>query len=281
MGERKGIMLASSLDIYKFESWNCSYIAQPKLKGVRCRAIIKDRVVTLLSSEENRIVSVPHINVFLSQAKEDIEFDGELYVHGMSLPAISGITKRTRNIHPNFDVMEYHMFDIVENAKQTARLYKLDTWKETFENSPIKIVESVLLTNSKDMTEALTEFMRMKYEGIILRKHDEFYQRKRVQTMMKFKPREKDEYLIVGTKEEISIHGDLKGTLGAFICEKDGQLFGVGTGPVLTKEMRQKLWDNREVFDSRRFKAVIKYEGLTPLPRNVPYCSVIVDIIKI
>lgn len=281
MGERKGIMLASTLDIHKFESWNSPYVVQPKLHGIRCRAIIKDCAVTLLSSYENRIISVPHIEIFLSQVGEDVEFDGELYVHEMPFPEISSIVKRTKNIHPNFAIMEYHIFDIVENAEQMTRLCELDTWHETFKDSPIKIVEHTLLTRDQDMAEVLTEFMKMKYEGIIIRKLGESYQRKRVQTMMKYKPRKKDEYLIVGTREEISIHGDPKGTLGAFICEKDDQLFRVGTGPVLTKEMRQKLWNNRKIFDSQRFKAVIKYQCLTPLPRNVPYCLVIVDIVKV
>ena len=40
MAKREGIMLASPINVDKLAMWKPPYLVQPKLDGVRCRAVI-------------------------------------------------------------------------------------------------------------------------------------------------------------------------------------------------------------------------------------------------
>ena len=72
-------------------------------------------MVTLYSSEEHELFSVPHIKADLEKAGlKNIELDGELYIHGMDFNDIHSIVSRTTNLHPAHHTMEYHVFDIID-----------------------------------------------------------------------------------------------------------------------------------------------------------------------
>ena len=90
---RQGIMLCSPFEESRLKKWRAPYILQPKLDGIRCRAIVEGKGnVKLLSSEENEILSVPHINAQLESLKIDkLELDGELYIHGTPFETIESI----------------------------------------------------------------------------------------------------------------------------------------------------------------------------------------------
>ena len=98
-------------------------------------------------------------------------------------------------------------------------------------------------------------------------------------SMMKLKPRKRDVYPIIGCTEEVSIHDVPKDTLGAFVCFKDGEMFSVGSGPILTKDQRQEFWARQDDWNSGKFWLDVKYSGLTP-DREVPYHSVAVGIVE-
>ncbi len=284
MAKRSGIMLASPIDMKKLAKWKPPYLVQPKLDGVRCRAVIANGKITLLSSQLNTFNHIFHLNRELIELickgilPMNIELDGELYRHGMNFKTIAGIVKRSVNTHPNFEQMEYHIFDLVESMEQKYRTAKMKSLTE-YALGRIKIVPTFLINSLPEIDTYLGSFMRDGYEGIIIRQAGAFYARKRVTTMMKLKPRKRDVYRIVASKEEISIDGVLKDTLGAFICMKDGQAFAVGTGPILTKNQRKEFWDRRSDWDSGKFWLDVKYQNLTP-DRKVPYHSVAVGILE-
>ena len=92
----KGIMKAVPFEEKRLAKWNPPYIVQPKYDGVRCRAVPletgpKGDEYMLLSSEENVIFSVPHLNEVLSGLHLKAELDGELYCHGMNFEEIISI----------------------------------------------------------------------------------------------------------------------------------------------------------------------------------------------
>jgi ATP-dependent DNA ligase len=88
---------------------------------------------------------------------------------------------------------------------------------------------------------------------------------------MKFKPRKSDTYEIIGFKEEISLKGEPKGSLGALICWDDMHTrFDVGSG--FTRAEREYLWEIRATLPGKR--VTVKYQHLTPgrrVPRNPIY----------
>lgn len=283
MAKREGIMLASPINTDKLARWKPPYIIQPKLDGVRCRAEISNGRINLLSSQLNPFNNILHVNMELMSLIEkgilpqNIETDGELYVHGMNFKDIASIVKRSVNVHPEYFQMQYHIFDLIEPLKQHYRSVRLKSLSD-YMSSTIQIVPTFYANDITEIDTYLGSFMQDGYEGIIIRQAEAFYARKRVMSMMKLKPRKRDVYRIVACKEEKSKDGIPKDTLGAFICMKDGQAFAVGTGPILTKDQRQEFWARQDDWNSGKFWLDVKYQNLTP-DREVPYHSVAVGVV--
>jgi len=267
----RGIMKCYPFEEKRLAKWQPPYIVQPKYDGVRCRAVSVGGSYLLLSSEENIIHSVPHINETLDGLGIDIELDGELYCHGMSFEEIVSITSRTVNRHPSYKSIQFHIFDLVTPEAQAVRLVKLNDLKD---RSPYLIISPFWVCWSLDeIMHTYDILMKMSYEGIIVRHFQCPYERKRSVWIMKFKPKKTDEYKIVGYKEEVSIQGVSKGTLGALVCESgDGQVFSVGTG--FTEEQRHLLWQEREALIGKT--CVVGYQHLTD--RKVPRFPVFVEV---
>lgn len=255
----KGIMKAYPFEEKRLQRWTPPFIVQPKYDGVRCRAIqLPNENFILLSSEENVIFSVPHINQALKdQRLKNVELDGELYHHGMSFEEITSRTSRTVNIHNDFRQIQFHIFDIVENESQLQRTIDLERLhlREPLIKSPYWLCESL-----DSIMKVYNEILVCGYEGIIVRHINAPYVRKRSTLVMKFKPKQEDIYRIKGWKEEIDIYGNSKGQLGALICDSgDGNEFSVGTG--FTEEARRSLWDRREELVGKSCK--VAYQHIT------------------
>lgn len=274
---RSGIMLCYPFSAERLEKWPKPYFVQPKLDGDRCRAIFNSTGhVTLLSSECNIITSVPHINAELeNMGLVDVELDGELYKHGLNHQSIHGIVSRTVNIHPTYQDAEYHVFDYVSSDDQLKRITTLiDNLHET---AHIKRVHTSVAENLEQVVNMLSTFSDQGYEGLVVRHLGNTYVRKRSNLMMKFKPRKSDYYVIVGFEEEVSIHGELKNSLGAlWLSSESGERFKVGTGPYLTRERRRELWVEREKLLG--LICHVKYQHLTE--RHVPRFPVLMEIIR-
>jgi len=294
MADRKGVMLAKPMDICRIEHWPKPFIAQPKLDGFRGRIQIWNTFdkpkIRMLSSSESLISSAPHIyKQFKALAKtwasieSYTEFDGEFYKHGMPFSnrnktSISSIMSRTQNLHPEFEKIEFHAFDLKSVDVQMTRMLKLKLITREFDyTQSLRYVGYQMINSVDELTAYLSDCMIEGYEGIVVRHPQEFYISKKTYAAMKLKPRKTDEYKIVGANEEISKDGIPKDALGSFICEKDNQRFSVGSGPMLTKEGRKRMWEYRNLLINGNFKALIKYQYLTP-GRDVPYGPVLMDV---
>lgn len=270
----KGIMKCYPFEEKRLAKWEPPYIVQPKYDGVRCRAIPLDNgEFMLLSSEENTIFSVPHINKVLSDNYPPWELDGELYRHGMKFEEIVSITSRTVNLHPYYSEINFHIFDVVrENQSQAVRLSAINTLKI----HPGIVVAPYWICNTfNEVMRAYDYILEDGYEGIIVRHFFAPYVRKRSTYVMKFKPKKEDEYEILGYQEEISINGVPKGRLGALVCRSgDGQQFNVGTG--FNDEMRVLLWNSKESLIGKI--ARVQYQHLTT-GKQVPRFPVFVEVV--
>jgi len=98
-------MLAGKYDAKKH---NAYYFCQPKLDGVRCIARWEGDSVVLYS-RQGKIYDVKHISEQLEDVlgKDDV-FDGEIYIHGLSLQSLISLVKK-----PQSDSLklEYHIYD--------------------------------------------------------------------------------------------------------------------------------------------------------------------------
>ena len=270
--KRSGIMLAYPFEEKRLSRWNPPYLVQPKLDGWRCRAVRVGGVYLLLSSEENMIVSVPHINESLDKLLSSHELDGELYVHGWSWEEIDSVVSRTKNLHPDHNAIEFHVFDVVVGGPQYARskvIPELDL------KPPLFYTITVPCWTLEDIMRTYDQFVEQGYEGIVVRHIDNEYVRRRSPLLMKFKPKKDDFYEIIDYKEEIDKDGNPKGRLGALVCRgSDETVFSVGSG--LTDDDRRDLWDTREALAGKLCH--VQYQHLTA-GKGVPRFPVFVSVV--
>ncbi len=275
MAPRTGIQLAYPFSEKRLTTWHPPYIVQPKLDGERCRAIVSGERVLLLSSSEEIISSVPHINKALHLFPIG-EYDGELYIHGHQQNYTHGIVSRTQNIHPNYEEVQYHIFDLIDHRIQADRLTTIMNLPQYLRQGPIHIVPSFIAYTHQDLLNRYDQFIAEGYEGFIVREISSLYKRKRSTEMMKFKPKQTDHYLITGVYEAISEDGKPLGMVGGFNCVDDMNTpFKVGAGK-LTHEQRKELWNSGEAHPGRMLE--VEYQTMSG-KNGVPLFSRAVRII--
>jgi DNA ligase-1 len=274
-------MLAYPFEEKRLTKWSPPYIVQPKLDGERCRCVFdEDLGWQLISSQLETFNSVPHIiqAIINSKIPLNVELDGELYIHGVPFEEIHSRVSRTVNPHWDYQSITYHVFDLVnQNLPQWERLRLLRRLEESFRPG-LRIVEMRLAEDLEGVTRAYDEFVRLGYEGIIIRHVDAAYIRSRSIFVMKFKPKKEDTYKIVGFKQMIDKEGRPKSMLGSLICSgDDGTEFSVGSG--LTDELRLKWWpeENAQTLVGKSIK--VKYQHLTP-GRGAPRFPVFIEVVE-
>jgi len=261
----------------KFQ-WKFPVIVQPKLDGERCRVVIQNNSIKLLSSECNEFISVLHINDYI-KTSTDLkllpELDGELYKHGLDFSEIHSIVSRKENIHEQSELIQLHIFDFVSDMPQLTRTTQLADFKWA-NKGPLKLVPSRIVFTMSEIMSTYDEFIDLGYEGIIVRHIRAPYVRKRSRFMLKFKPKKNDYYKIIGVNDTFSQRGIPLNMIGAFQCQgSDGTSFKIGAGK-LTHVERRNLWKDRHaLIDSF---AHVQYQNITS--GGVPRFGLCIDIVK-
>ena len=270
MGKRQGIMLAYPFEETRLAKWAPPYLIQPKLDGDRCWNQVDgldpyNLRCDLITSEGNIYQSMPHINRELESSRyRYLPLDGELYNHDLYLEGghelIFSIVSRTVNLHSRYSEMEFHVFDFKNpTLAQAERLNYLQEMETDFPPH-VKLVPMRIANTLDDVKRIYDEFIKMKYEGIIVRNLEAPYIERRSIFMMKFKPKKKDTYKIIGWNEEISIDGVPKGRIGSLVLSSElGDTFSVGAG--LDADQKEYLWDIRD--DLAGNMATVLYQHLT------------------
>jgi len=274
---RQGIMLCSPFDITRFGKWGNRALLQPKYNGERCRAVFNaEGKVDLLSSEMHVITGVPHLVKRLQSTHlRNLELDGELYTHMMDFSLIRSIASRKNSLHPNYEALGYTVFDIVNPHPQEERLKGLNALRSLLPLE-VGVAPTLLVDSLEELRKHIDDLCNEGYEGVVLRREGSLYERKRSTNVMKFKPHLQDLYKVVGWKQEIDIRGTSKQALGAFICQgEDGTPFGVGSGPLLTRDNRQILWQSREHLNGMHL--LVKYQSITTA-NHVPLFPVALEL---
>jgi len=274
---RQGIMLCYPFDLQRLEKWGNRALLQPKYNGERCRAIFNaEGKVTLLSSEMHVVTGVPHlINKLQGMHLRNLELDGELYTHQMDFSLIHSIVSRKVALHPNYESIEYTVFDLVNLKIQEERLKDLNSLGSLFPQG-INVSLAWSITSVQELESRLKDLYDGGYEGVVLRREGSLYERKRSTSVMKYKPSLQDIYVVRGWKQEVDIHGKEKQALGALICQgDDGTPFGIGSGPLLTRDNRKVLWDCRVHLEGMYL--LVKYQSITSA-NQVPLFPVALEL---
>jgi len=280
MRARTGIQLC-----YPFEErrlteakfgWIWPVIVQPKLDGERMRALCSLRSLhkpILLSSTENSIISVPHIQEELTIIQESLELDGELYHPAWDFDRINSVVSRTKNLHEDLEQISYYVFDIISHKPQIQRIMELIKLFENYNFKYLKRIQITICFSLRDVMYAYDEYLEQGYEGIIIRDINSPYVRKRSRFVMKFKPKKTDIYKII---DLIEGSGDHTGMVGAFICQGfDETRFKVSAGEFDHAE-RKIFWNFRKRVIGKFL--LISYQNLT---RNqIPRFGIAKEIIN-
>lgn len=271
----KNIMKAYPFEESRLAKWKPPYIIQPKYDGVRCRAVPlldSQGSCILLSSEENIVYSVPHLNAIIGGLNLQSELDGELYCHGMSFESILSITSRTVNLHPDYKRIQFHCFDIVNDQPQMKRSLVIENLRGL--NPHIVVAPFWICTSLDEVKHTYDKVITLGYEGIIVRHSMAPYEVKRSTWVMKFKPKRFDTYPIIGWNEEISKDGVPKGRIGSLVMSsQDGDEFAVSAG--LNDEDRARLWEVRDSLNTKQ--AIVHYQHLTN--KKIPKGSFNIEVI--
>jgi len=167
----------------------------------------REEVIAISRGGEDYNVATTHIREdqmvvdYLKNNPKTI-FDGELYIHGWHLQKISGIC-RTKTLKEECNRIQYWIYDIADPELTFNR--RLDTltdiglYFENDKNSPIVMVEHILLTGWNNIKKYHDKFVAEGFEGLVARKSDKMYQPgKRNSDWIKVKDYLEDTFKIIG-----------------------------------------------------------------------------------
>lgn len=240
--------------------WNNCYI-QPKLDGMRCLAIIKNGKVRLLSRDgvdiQEQHKSMNHIIESLSNFKEDVILDGELYAHGLSFQENMKLIKKYRENQT--EQIKYHIYDLVSEEPFTDRSSKLST----ILNFQHLINVNTLKIEKHNIFEKHSENISFGYEGSIVRWGKEGYKMNaRSSNLLKLK-----DFKDLDAKIIDIIPAENRPDWGIVVCEYNGKTFKAT--PKMSQEDKIELLKNKKEYVNKL--AIITYfefsdEGLPRFP---------------
>lgn len=235
-------------------------IAQPKLDGERCVAVLKKGKVTLWTRTRKPILSCPHIIQQLElvlKGTKDCKIDGELYKHGLSredLEVLMGAVRKQKPTAMSSQV-EFHIYDVVFDDEPSEtfsdRLKFLTLLPDWF--SHIKFVDSFTVYSMKFVDKYFKQCLKDGYEGIMIRDMNAPYQFKRSKALLKYKPRDDDEFKIVDVEQ------GKDGTVVFRCVTKDKKTFGATKAG--KKSENQKYLKNKKKYIGKML--TVQYQGFT------------------
>lgn len=173
---------------------------QRKYNGHRCMITRDQGSIIAYSIKGKLITTIEHILVPLAETlPEGVVLDGELYVHGKSLQAISSLIKRKQ---ADSSLLRFHAYDVMNPTGYGLRLQVLRSIVDPVADVQIAVVPTYEIT---DLSEAyrFTELFRAEgYEGAMLRLDNRPYEGglKRSTQILKFKKWLDDDYEVVDCK---------------------------------------------------------------------------------
>lgn len=268
-------MLAVEVDFDKLE-YPC--IAQPKLDGIR--VIIKDGVVLSRSLKPIR-------NEYVQSLFKHLEgVDGELIVGDPCAKDVFQVTTSGVMSKEGTPDVKLHVFDMWSSDSENY-LYR---WSDAgkYESEHVVIVPVTFVDSREELTVWADEFIKLGYEGIMLRHPFKKYKfgraTKNSQELLKWKPFVDDEFEVIGFTERMhnsneavrnalgnlersSSKEGLVGTnmLGALVLKYGDDTFECGTG--FNDEQRKEIWLNQDKYLGTLAKVRYQEIGAKDKPR--------------
>lgn len=232
---------------------------QPKLNGIRCLAKRIGDAIQFSSRSGKLFTSLDHLVPSLLGMLDDGDtFDGELFTRRISFQEICSAVNREKEENPNTQLIEYHVYDIVDLENTFDIRTALVVEKIKNEDHPlIKIVETRYASSEEELMQIHEEFKELDFEGTMIRNSSGKYVLKhRSKDLQKLKDFLDAEFEIIGGDAGIGKASD-ECTLRCKTA--DNKEFDVRCiGP---KEVRVYQLNNLETFIGKML--TVKYQDLT------------------
>lgn len=212
-------MLANKWKPNQIKEWPVA--VQPKLDGIRMLSKVVGDEVQSRSRLNNVFPNVGAINeqvaTFLMYLPTGTELDGELYSHEMDFTELTSAVKTVKSIHPRMKDVDYYIFDMVDPGLQLPfeerYIMLINAYRRFLEdgntNTRFHLISMTLAESDNDILQFHNQYVKMGYEGIIIRKlargrtdpkslQQAQYKRSRTANLLKYKEFEDEEVLILG-----------------------------------------------------------------------------------
>ena len=238
----------NKLDMDKLKKISTSIFMQPKLDGVRC--IINTKTLDMWSRSRTRFSGLDHIAKAVGSAFQDDPeehwLDGELYNHDLTFQEITSLVRRTKNHSADAKIVQYHVFDIIQDAPFAYRNQKLQFLAqhlETVSQGKVRVVKTVAATLD-DVSRIHADFTKEGYEGSMIRMDTTtgYEKDKRSRTLVKVKDFLQEEYKVTGF-----LGREFEDTLASVVCGlPDGREFHAT--PSVTDDQKLHIWRNQDFY---------------------------------
>lgn len=233
---------------------------QPKLDGYRCLARRQGSEIILLSRRNSTFV-LPHISETLMDLLNDGDvFDGELYIHGVSLNRIDSLIDRPQE---GTQLIEYHVYDSPSEETFADRIsYVYAKLGRQRRAGNVVMVETTPVASEAELMAMFARRLDADYEGSMLRFGGVGYESgRRSDKLLKLKAEEDAEFPIVSVSQGHNGIAILRCMTAA------GNEFDVtAPGPVADKQL---AWTNREQLIGKM--VTVTYAYFTETDKPVPW----------
>ena len=214
------VMLAKSYDDHKDKiDWSKGVVVQVKYNGARCVAT-KDGLFT---RKGERYISVPHISKALEWAFKDtpdLVLDGELFNYDLrgELNELMSLVRKTKNATPedikrSAEIVKFYIYDAqsarLKSKNYNRRLITTDMVINSSRSEYLQPVQTWVVHSEKECDDLYASFVAEGHEGAMIRIIDAPSEHKRSKFLLKRKPEDDDEGVIL---KIIEGEGNWKGT---------------------------------------------------------------------
>ncbi|AJR05588.1 putative DNA ligase [Photobacterium gaetbulicola Gung47] len=199
-----------------------SYLASEKLDGIRAVWTGKG----LVTRQGNPIVAP---SWFTETLPKDTWLEGELWIDRNQFQLLSSIV---RDHHPNEKEWQRVKFMVFDSPSISApfqdRVLILKTQIQTIDQPYIQLIPQHDIANITELEQLLETIRSQGGEGIMLHRKDNLYQPGRSQNLIKVKPYQDDEAIVIGY---VPGKGKYHGIMGAvWVTTSDNRKFKIGSG---------------------------------------------------